>query len=60
MVTRSCIIAEGTYRVEDHAIAVDGTEITARTLVPTPHGAEGRQKYPLLVFMHGGGKGFTR
>ncbi|EIM86735.1 uncharacterized protein STEHIDRAFT_168663 [Stereum hirsutum FP-91666 SS1] len=46
---------EGTYRVEDHAIAVDGTEITARTLVPTPHGAEGRQKYPLLVFMHGGG-----
>lgn len=60
MITTLYALAEGTYRVDDHAIIVDGTEITARALVPTPHGTESRQTYPLLVFMHGGGKNLTR
>ncbi|THH13371.1 hypothetical protein EW146_g6830 [Bondarzewia mesenterica] len=43
------------YRVKDHHVAVEGSEILIRCLVPTP--ADGRGKaFPLLVWYHAGGK----
>jgi len=42
------------YRVLDQRIPVDGGEIVARCLVPTPAGQD-NQTYPLLYYTHGGG-----
>ncbi|EMD36030.1 hypothetical protein CERSUDRAFT_53081 [Gelatoporia subvermispora B] len=46
---------ESEYRVEDHQIPVEGGQITLRSLIPTPSSTADR-KYPLLYFMHGGGR----
>ncbi|GBE82847.1 AB hydrolase superfamily protein [Sparassis crispa] len=45
--------AESAYRVEDHKIAVEDGEITVRCLTPTTGDAE--ERFPLLIWFHGGG-----
>lgn len=50
------------YRVENHSVPVDnGTaEIVVRTIAPSA-GPRGDQKFPILYWMHGGGKpGYRR
>lgn len=49
--------AEDTYRMKDYNIpSSHGGEVRVRTLVPTAFDSDKEHKYPLLIFMHGGGK----
>ncbi|KAJ6566602.1 Alpha/Beta hydrolase protein [Mycena capillaripes] len=44
---------DSTYTVETHKVAVDGGEIDVRVIIPRPE--DKRQKFPVLVWLHGGG-----
>lgn len=45
---------ESEYTVTDHQIPVEGGEILARAMVPTPKEG-GLTSFPVLVWFHGGG-----
>lgn len=40
------------YRVQDHAVAVEGGDITIRVVIPSDFTEE---TFPMLVYIHGGG-----
>ncbi|EIM90598.1 alpha/beta-hydrolase, partial [Stereum hirsutum FP-91666 SS1] len=47
---------EDTYRMKDYNIPSSHSgEVRVRTLVPTAFDSDKEHKYPLLIFMHGGG-----
>ncbi|KAJ8462286.1 hypothetical protein ONZ51_g11002 [Trametes cubensis] len=49
----SILPPKGTYTVQDHPVAVEGGEISVRSLVPVVEDAN--ETFPVLVFIHGGG-----
>ncbi|KAK7036353.1 Esterase/lipase/thioesterase [Favolaschia claudopus] len=47
---------ESSYKVQDHALKVDGGEITVRVVTPVPTADEGAEfEFPVMVYFHGGG-----
>jgi acetyl esterase/lipase len=46
------ITTKESYRVIDHQVPVKGGEITVRVVIPSGNGEE---KFPLLIYFHGGG-----
>ncbi|KAK7677323.1 hypothetical protein QCA50_019653 [Cerrena zonata] len=47
--------ADSEYKVEDRMVPVDGVENLARCLIPTPSDGNSTQKYPMMIWFHGGG-----